>query len=191
MFKCYHKDTIKKRTIKHVREIIVRRFADFALQCTSCHAILPTDGAMLHCTKAKKNGFRAAVREVLSVCSKPMNIYETSSCLPALVPQVGGTGSVVLTAKLYAVAWGIYCIVVNSHACCQHADGSNLDHLNGGSDICLFRCKRLFCVVPNSVLFVLPAPALCLTAGSEGRFWDLESGGDTNFTNYKLKQRYK
>ena len=139
--------------------------------------------------RQKKNGFRAAVREVLSVCSKPMNICETGSCLPALFPQVGGTGSVVLTAKL--VGFGIYLFVVNSHACCQHADGSNLDHLNGGSDICLFHCKRLFCVVPNSVLFVLPAPALCLTAGSEGRFWDLESGGDTNFTNYKLKQRYK
>ena len=104
MVKCYHKDTIKNRTIKHVREIIVRRFADFALQCASCHAILPTDDAMLHCTKAKKNGFRAVVREVLSVCSKPMNICETGSCLPDLVPQVGGTGSVVLTAKLYAGA---------------------------------------------------------------------------------------
>ena len=134
--------------------------------------------------RQKKNGFRATVREVLSVCSKPMNICETGSCLPALVPQVGGTGGVVLTAKLYTIFRGINRAVFYFHTCCQHADGSNLDHLNGGSDICLFHCKRLFCVVPNSVLFVLPAPALCLTAGSEGRFWDLESGGGHQF--YKL-----
>ena len=78
---------------------------------------------------AKKNGFRAAVREVLSVCSKPMNICETGSCLPALVPQVGGTGSVVLTAKLYIIFRSINFGIVNSHACCQHADGTYLYYL--------------------------------------------------------------
>ena len=58
--------------------------------------------------------------------------------LPALVPQVGSTGGVVLTAKL--VGFGIYLFVVNSHACCQHADGTYLYYLHAGSDICLFQC---------------------------------------------------
>jgi hypothetical protein len=65
MVKCYHKDTTKIRTIKLVQEIIVRRGVDFTPQYASPHAIRPTDEAMPIAQMAKKNGFRAAVRNVL------------------------------------------------------------------------------------------------------------------------------
>ena len=58
--------------------------------------------------------------------------------LPALFPQVGRTGGVVLAAKLTTFFTGVNCGVVKYHACCQHADGTNLYYLHRGSDICLF-----------------------------------------------------
>ena len=58
--------------------------------------------------------------------------------LPALIPQVGARWGVVLTAKLTTFYTGVNCGVVKFHACCQHADGTNLYYLHRGSDICLF-----------------------------------------------------
>ena len=58
--------------------------------------------------------------------------------LPALFPQVGTVGGVVLAAELTTFFTGVNCGLVKSHACCQHADGANLYYLHRGSDICLF-----------------------------------------------------
>ena len=50
--------------------------------------------------------------------------------LPALFPLVGRMRGVVLTAKLTTFFTGINRGVVKSHACCQHADGTNLYYLH-------------------------------------------------------------
>ena len=50
--------------------------------------------------------------------------------LPALFPQVGRMRGVVLTTELTTFFTGVNCGIINSHACCQHADGTNLYYLH-------------------------------------------------------------
>ena len=75
--------------------------------------------------------------------------------LPALIPQVGTSWSVVLTAELNTSTRSIYCVFIYAHRGSQHRNGTYLDYLHLWSNICLFHIAILFV---SSIVFDLAHP---------------------------------